>query len=144
MFRREVWQRLGGFDTHFHPLWFEDVDFCRRARDLGFKIQYVPEVSARHQGGHSIAKLDWGCREVYWYASLLKYASKHFRPYAYRGVSAAVVLASMLRVGVAMARLRSFRPIKVYAKVAQLAGQSLFRGRVGELEHLADRSKAVG
>jgi N-acetylglucosaminyl-diphospho-decaprenol L-rhamnosyltransferase len=22
MFRREVWQRLGGFDTQFHPLWF--------------------------------------------------------------------------------------------------------------------------
>ncbi len=39
MFRREVWQRLGGFDTQFHPLWFEDVDFCKRARDLGLKIQ---------------------------------------------------------------------------------------------------------
>ena len=43
MFRREVWQRLGGFDTQFHPLWFEDVDFCRRARDLGVKIQYVAQ-----------------------------------------------------------------------------------------------------
>jgi GT2 family glycosyltransferase len=144
MFRREVWQRLGGFDTHFHPLWFEDVDFCRRACDFGFKIQYLPEVSAHHQGGNSIAKLDWGCREVYWYASLLKYASKHFRPYACRGVSAAVVLASMFRAGVAMARLQSFRPIKVYAKIARMAGVSLLRGRVGELDHLADRSKAVG
>jgi N-acetylglucosaminyl-diphospho-decaprenol L-rhamnosyltransferase len=144
MFRREVWQRLGGFDTHFDPLWFEDVDFCRRARDMGFKIQYVPEVAARHQGGHSIAKLEWGSREVFWYASLLRYASKHFRPYAYRGVSAAVVLASVFRAGIEMARLRSFRPLKVYAKVAGLAGQGLFRGRVGELEHLVDRSKAVG
>jgi GT2 family glycosyltransferase len=144
MFRREVWHRLGGFDTQFHPVWFEDVDFCRRARDLGYKIQYLPEVTARHQGGHSIAKLEWGCREVFWYASLLRYASKHFRPYAYRGVSAAVVLASMCRAGLAMARLRSFRPIKVYAKVAHLAGLGMFRGRVGELEDLADQGKAVG
>ena len=80
MFRREVWQRLGGFDTQFYPLWFEDVDFCKRARDLGLKIQYVPEVTGLHQGGHSIASLDWECREVFWYVSLLRYASKHFAP----------------------------------------------------------------
>jgi len=134
MFRREVWQRLGGFDTQFHPLWFEDVDFCRRIRNLGVKIQYVPQVIARHRGGHSIAKLDWSCRELYWYVSLLKYASKHFRPYAYRGVSAAVVLASMFRAGLAMIRQRSFRPIKVYARVARFAGRSCVLGRVAELE----------
>ncbi len=42
MFRREVWQRLGGFDTQFHPLWFEDVDFLKRGHSLGLKIQYLP------------------------------------------------------------------------------------------------------
>jgi predicted glycosyltransferase involved in capsule biosynthesis len=31
MVRRAVWQELGGFDESFFPLWFEDVDFCRRA-----------------------------------------------------------------------------------------------------------------
>jgi len=144
MFRREVWQRLGGFDTHFHPLWFEDVDFCRRARDLGLKIQYVPQVTARHQGGHSIAGLDWSCREVYWYVSLLKYASKHFRPRAYRAVCAAVVLGSVFRTAVEIARRRSFRPIKVYAKIGRLAGRSLISGRVGELNCLSSYSKAVG
>src|SRR6185437_7858278 len=38
MFRRDVWQRLNGFDEQFHPVWFEDVDFCRRAVDAGFQI----------------------------------------------------------------------------------------------------------
>jgi len=121
MFRREVWQRLGGFDTQFRPLWFEDVDFSKRARDLGLKILYVPGVTARHQGGHSIARLNWGCRQVYWYASLLRYASKHFRPYAFRGVSAAVVLGSMLRAVFETIRRGSFRPIPVYAKIAKIA-----------------------
>jgi GT2 family glycosyltransferase len=129
MFRREAWHKLGGFDTQFHPLWFEDVDFCRRARDLGMKIQYVARVTARHHGGHSIANLDWASRELCWYVSLLKYASKHFRPYAYRGVSAAVVLASMFRAGFQVVRQRSFRPIRVYARVAQLAGQGCLLGR---------------
>jgi N-acetylglucosaminyl-diphospho-decaprenol L-rhamnosyltransferase len=130
MFRREVWQRLGGFDTRFHPLWFEDVDFCKRARELGLKIRYVPLVTARHQGGHSIAGLEWSSREVYWYVSLLKYASKHFRPLGYRGVAAAVVLGSLFRTAVEMIRRRSFRPIWVYGKIGRLAGRSLISGRV--------------
>jgi len=134
MFRREVWHRLGGFDTQFYPLWFEDVDFCKRARDLGLKIRYVPEVMAVHQGGHSIAGLPWECREVYWYASLLKYASKHFRPRAFRWVSAAVVLGSLFRTAIGVMMRRSLRPITVYAKIGRLAGRSVISGRVGELK----------
>jgi GT2 family glycosyltransferase len=144
MFRREVWHRLGGFDTQFHPVWFEDVDFCRRASASGLKIQYVPQVTARHHGGHSIASLDWSCREVYWYVSLLKYASKHFHPYECRGVSAAVVLGSVFRTALEMVRRRSIRPIKVYAKISRLAGHSLISGRVGKLNSLSTYSKAVG
>jgi N-acetylglucosaminyl-diphospho-decaprenol L-rhamnosyltransferase len=121
MFRREVWHRLGGFDTQYVPLWFEDVDFAKRARDLGLKIVYVPDVTAHHQGGHSIAGLNWGCRQVYWYASLLRYASKHFRPYAFRGVSAAVVLGSVLRAVFETIRRGSLRPVPVYAKIVKLA-----------------------
>jgi len=143
MFRREVWQKLGGFDTQFDPLWFEDVDFCLRAREIGAKIQYVATVTARHQGGHSVAKLNWASREACWYASLLRYASKHFRPYAYRGVSAAVVLASVFRAGLVMVRQRSFRPIKVYARVARFAGRSCLLGRVAEVQSWNSLSKGV-
>jgi N-acetylglucosaminyl-diphospho-decaprenol L-rhamnosyltransferase len=128
MFRREVWQRVGGFDTRFDPLWFEDVDFVKRARSAGFKIQYLPGVTARHRGGHSIAGMEWGCREVCWYVSLLRYASKHFRPYAYRGVSAAVVLGSLFRAIISVIRRRSLRPIQVYAKIARIAALGLISG----------------
>ena len=144
MFRRELWQLLGGLDTQFYPLWFEDVDFCKRMRNLGLKIQYVPQVTARHRGGHSIAALDWGCRQVYWYVSLLRYASKHFRPYTYRGVSAAVVLGSILRAAIEVFRWRSAKPLRVYATIARVAGRSLMSGRVGELKCLGSYAKAVG
>jgi N-acetylglucosaminyl-diphospho-decaprenol L-rhamnosyltransferase len=143
MFRREVWHRMGGFDTHFYPIWFEDVDFCKRARDQGYKIQYVPQVTARHQGGHSIAGMDWGCRELCWYVSLLRYASKHFRPYTYRGVSAAVVLGAPFRAIIKMIQLRSARPIGVYAKIARFAVLSLLLGRVGRAECFASCSKVA-
>jgi len=144
MFRREVWQQLGGFDTQFHPLWFEDVDFLKRAHLLGLKIEYLPEVTARHQGGHSIAGMEWGCREVCWYVSLLRYASKHFRPYAYRGVSAAVVLGSMVRAVIGVVQRRSLRPISVYAKVARIAGLCMISGRVRQQECSSSYSRRAG
>jgi hypothetical protein len=134
MFRREVWQRLGGFDTLFYPVWFEDVDFCKRICNLGLKIQYVPTVTAVHEGGHSIAGLGWECREAYWYVSLLRYASKHFRPRAFRWVSAAVVLGSLFRTAIGVMTRRSFRPITIYAQIGRLAGRSLISGHVGELK----------
>ncbi len=143
MFRRDVWQRLAGFDTQFQPLWFEDVDFCRRARNLGLRIQYVPAVIGSHSGGHSIARLDWSQREVFWYVSLLRYASKHFAPHEYRGVGAAVVLGSLLRSVIGMVRWRSLRPIQVYAKVAKFAAASLVSGHVGRQKRLASYRKVV-
>jgi N-acetylglucosaminyl-diphospho-decaprenol L-rhamnosyltransferase len=143
MFRREVWQRLGGFDTQFRPLWFEDVDFCKRARNLGVRIQYVPAVIGRHRGGHSIAQLEWIEREVFWYGSLLRYASKHYSPHAYRGVGAAVVLGSLFRSVIGVVRWRSLRSIQVYAKIAQFAAASLVSGHVGQQEVLAPYSKVV-
>src|SRR5256885_12302774 len=42
MFRRDVWMSLGGFDDGFYPIWFEDVDFCKRLRDHGYQVYYEP------------------------------------------------------------------------------------------------------
>ena len=144
MFRRDVWKQLNGFDSQFHPLWFEDVDFCKRAREAGFRIRYAPDVTAAHQGGHSIAKLTQCSRELFWYVSLLKYASKHFQPYAFRGVSAAVVLGSFLRAVVAVVRWRSLKPVSIFARVMRLAMFSLISGRVQEPGGTPGYSKAVG
>ena len=130
LFRRSLWAELGGFDAQFYPLWFEDVDFCKRAHDLGQWAEYVPEVTARHLGAHSIAKLDWACRELCWYASLLKYAFKHFGAWAFRGVSAAVVLGSILRAVGGVFKRRSLLPVRVYARVGRLAALSLVSGRI--------------
>ena len=144
MFRREAWERLGGFDTQFHPLWFEDVDFCKRAHALGMKIVFVPSAVATHRGGHTVARLNWATRELYWYASLLKYASKHFRLYPLRVLSAAVMLGSVLRAVAGTTQMRSFKPISVYAKVIRLAIPCMISGRVQEPSGVPGYSKAVG
>jgi GT2 family glycosyltransferase len=130
LFRKALWEQLKGFDESFHPLWFEDVDFCKRSLDSGWKIRYVPEVQAIHRGGHSIAQLSWSHRERYWYVSLLKYASKHFRSSEFRGMSVAVVLGSLFRTIFAVVQKRSFEPCAVYSGVVSLGVVCAFYGKV--------------
>lgn len=129
MIRREVWQKLVGLDESFHPIWFEDVDFCRRAADAGYHAELVPEVSASHRGAHSIGQLDQGSRAWYWCVSLLRYAAKHFPGIGYRGVCAVMLVSSVPRMVTGLFRERSLSPVVVYGKIAKFAGLRLFSGR---------------
>ena len=128
MVRRAVWQELGGFDEGFFPLWFEDVDFCRRVADRGYRVYYVPGAVAKHTGGHSIANLRVEMRRLYWYGSLLRYSAKHFHPMAFRVVSMAVVAGSFLRMVAESASQRSLKPVAVYWKVVRLASRCFLFG----------------
>ena len=78
LIRREAWKAIGGFDEGFRPVWFEDVDFCLRARQAGYRIRYEPLALAVHEGGHSVRSVDWGERQVYWNENLLRYSGLHF------------------------------------------------------------------
>jgi len=129
MIRMDVWKQLNGFDIGFHPVWFEDVDFCRRAVDAGVRIQYVPEAIAEHLGGHSVGAIPIGFRALYWCASLLRYAAKHFRPVAYRGICLAVVLSSVPRMVMGMIVSRSLTPVVAYSRVIWVAGLCLLTPR---------------
>ena len=125
MARRDVWERLGGLDERFHPVWFEDVDFCRRAADAGYRIEYVPSVTALHAGGHSVGQVPRPYRAMYWCDSLLKYAVKHFRPLAFRGVCAAVIVSAVPRMILGMMQERSLAPVAMYFKILKLASRRL-------------------
>ncbi|HTP33106.1 MAG TPA: glycosyltransferase family 2 protein [Candidatus Acidoferrales bacterium] len=128
MVRRVVWEELGGLDERYFPLWFEDVDFCRRLQDRGFRLYYVPEAVAIHTGGHSIGQLGVEMRAVYWYRSLLRYSSKHFGRGAFRAVCLSVVTGSVFRSIAVSVWQRSLRPFAAYVKVAWLAGRGLMFG----------------
>jgi len=121
MFRKDVWERLGGFDESFLPVWFEDVDFCKRAVDAGYRIQYLPDVVATHEGGHSIRQLSSGCRAVRWYDSLLRYAAKYFSPWEYRAICLTTILGALPRSVAGMFAQRSFAPVSTGFEIVALA-----------------------
>ncbi len=128
LIRRAVWQELGGFDEGFYPLWFEDVDLCRRMMDRGYRIYYVPEAVAKHTGAHSIARLPVELRRFYWYGSLLRYSAKHFRPVFHRSLCLAVIVGSFLRIIGGSAFEGSRKSRMAYGKVIRLASRALRRG----------------
>jgi N-acetylglucosaminyl-diphospho-decaprenol L-rhamnosyltransferase len=128
MTRRDAWDRLGGFDQDFHPVWFEDVDFCLRAAEAGYRIQYVPQVQAEHRGGHSVRKLPAARKEVYWYDSLLRYGAKHFRPWPYRGICLVAVLSTVPRTIAGIFREQNLNPVVSCVQIMRLAVRRLVSG----------------
>ncbi|MCB1018527.1 MAG: glycosyltransferase family 2 protein [Bryobacterales bacterium] len=102
VFRRETFDLVGGMDEGFYPLWFEDVDFCRRMIDAGFQVRYEPEPRAIHAGGHSLRSLSARARHLAWYRNLLRFSRKHYSRSADWAVRAATF------AGLAMRALAGF------------------------------------
>jgi len=126
LFRREAWNLAGGFDEGFSPLWFEDVDFCKRISESGFRIFYCPDAVAVHRGAHSISQLDLGTRTEYWYRSLLRYSILHFRTGGRIITGVGVATGSLLRVLLGGSNYRSRRLVRSHFEVMKLAIRSMW------------------
>ena len=46
--RREAWDRVGGFDTEYHPAYYEDVDFCLALEAAGYEVWVDPRGDVVH------------------------------------------------------------------------------------------------
>ncbi len=75
-FNREVFDRIGGFDEDYF-MYYEDVDFCLRARKAGFQCYFLPSVKAVHVSPLSERDdaPDWLSQEVRF--SQMAYFRKH-------------------------------------------------------------------
>lgn len=51
--RRELWEKLGGFDERFAPAYYEDVDLAFRVREMGYRVVYQPKSEVIHSEGTS-------------------------------------------------------------------------------------------
>jgi GT2 family glycosyltransferase len=49
--RRELFERLGGFDRRYAPAYYEDTDLCMGVRSLGYKVVYQPHSRLYHFEG---------------------------------------------------------------------------------------------
>lgn len=56
LIKRGVIDKIGLFDELFSPTYFEEADYCIRARKAGFKVVYYPEVTIVHRVGATVGK----------------------------------------------------------------------------------------
>lgn len=85
---RTAFDRIGPLDERFR-VWFEEVDWCARARAAGITVVYCSSATLTHYGAASFNQLGSLARQTQFNRSLRRYAKKHFSPLAW-------VLLSML------------------------------------------------
>lgn len=76
MMRREMLDRIGGFDETFF-LYFEETDLCLRAGRAGWDTHYVPDSVVEHIGSASTGMKTWKRVPEYWFASREHYFRKN-------------------------------------------------------------------
>jgi len=75
-FRRDVLEKVGFFDEKNFFFWFEEVDFCRRVRQAGYKVWYEAGVSGLDLVGRSVKQLSLGKKQAIFFRSLANYFFK--------------------------------------------------------------------
>jgi GT2 family glycosyltransferase len=81
LIRREVLEQCGLLDEGYY-LYFDDADYCRRARDQGWSILYYPAARVVHLSGRSNPLKSLSAqkrrRPRYWYISRNRYYAKFY------------------------------------------------------------------
>ncbi len=132
---REVFETTGGFDERFF-MYGEDLEWCYRIRDHGWRVRFFPRAAIVHYD-HESADLKWGDERV---ARCLEterdvYAARHGRLAA-----SALLLVRLsgqaLRLAYYSIRLRlpgrrasSYEPMRRYALISTRALAALALGR---------------
>lgn len=76
LIRRAVIEQIGYLDERYFAFQ-EDADFCRRARDAGWPVYYLPEAEIVHYGGMGGTRVQ-PYRSIYeWHRSYFTYYRTH-------------------------------------------------------------------
>ncbi|MCC6728938.1 MAG: glycosyltransferase family 2 protein [Chthonomonadales bacterium] len=84
MTRSEVLDRIGGLDEDLF-MFFDEVDFCRRARKAGWRAVYVPEARVLHVWMGSVRQDALGAMRRFYRAQFVYFRKHH-------GLAAALLL----------------------------------------------------
>jgi GT2 family glycosyltransferase len=76
--RREALAKVNGFDERYFLYW-EDADLCRRLRDVGYHVRYVPGAVAMHRVGQSSRRAPTSAIRAFHESAYLYYKS-HVAP----------------------------------------------------------------
>ncbi|MFH1030034.1 MAG: glycosyltransferase family 2 protein [bacterium] len=76
MTRKEIIDNIGGLDENYGSI-FEEVDFCKRVLDNGWKIYFTPEARIVHHKGQSFRQRKIITNQKNFNRALLRYFRKY-------------------------------------------------------------------
>ncbi|MBC8172193.1 MAG: glycosyltransferase family 2 protein [Anaerolineae bacterium] len=76
MARREVYEQIGGLDP-LYIMFYEELDWCKRAKDAGWRVVYVGTAQITHHGGKSTDQVTAN-KHIYFNESKLRYFHKYY------------------------------------------------------------------
>lgn len=109
--RRAMLEKCEGFDERFHPAWFDDVDLCKRIRDLGGKILYISDAVFIHHGASSLNMLGLENFLFHFHTNQIRYFRKHHGEGAAKTIRRWILAGIRLRalLGILLPRARAAR-----------------------------------
>ena len=75
LIRREVYEQIGGLDEGY-VMYSEEMDWCKRAKDAGWKVIYHGEAVITHHGGKSSDQVG-AFKQIHFHTSKLRYFRKY-------------------------------------------------------------------
>ncbi len=78
LIRRDVFERVGLFDEHFF-FYYEDLDFCLRARRQGYQLLLVPQARVMHKVSQSTGGANAPMERYLMARGSARYFRKHMR-----------------------------------------------------------------
>ncbi len=109
--RSDVVAKVGGLDEKFF-MYFEEVDWCKRMRDAGWKVYVCPDAVITHFANAELGHYDER-RLTHYHRSLVLFYRKHYSLLRIAGLRLLLTLRSLIRIcvwtlaGVGRPRLRS-------------------------------------
>jgi GT2 family glycosyltransferase len=79
LIRSDLICKIGLLDEGFSPLYYEDVDWCVRARLYGFKVAYSPKPTLVHYCGSSANRLNQQVKMFYLRRSFIRFFLLNFQ-----------------------------------------------------------------
>jgi hypothetical protein len=115
LIRRELFERLKGFDERFF-VYYEDVDLCVRVRRAGYEVMHFAGAQAWHRGGGTTSQVK-DRRLFYMMRSQILYADKW-----YGRAAAVMILLAALGLHVPIRAARAVLSLSPREALAALRG----------------------
>jgi GT2 family glycosyltransferase len=98
MVRREVYAQLGGLDEGYN-MYSEELDWCKRAKDAGWRVVFLADAHIIHHGGKSSDQVV-GRRHILFQQSKLRYFRKHHGTIAAQALRLFLLLNYAVQLGI--------------------------------------------